>query len=209
MLLTDLPGLNAIRCGALFHKSKDIGKYLAQSTRTVILEYDGYTDHLAHKGSCTLLKYHDKYYIVCTRHQFGIQPGDIPCKKTLETIRFASILDKDKLSNIPIKSCVFVSNNPDEEFNDIIVFIVEETWVDLIREEPYFFQIDSYHNGGERHLSYFFGCPSLPEVMEYDPPTVNIKTYLSDCNLDKNFKSNNKYYRLYRYEERGAGCRRT
>lgn len=206
MLIRDLPALNAIKIGRLYHKSRDIEETITMSCRMVLFEASDKSVPLGRGGSATLLRHRGTDYIVATRHQLGIKAGAPLPISILDTIRIST--GEGVLSNIPVKRVVFETDNPDEEFHDVLIFEAADEWKHQHRDRPYFFELAPFSKR-QRARSFLVGYPSLDVVMdEYladfqpaQPGTVHIKRAIVDCDLDPTFRTHVQHYRRYRFSQ--------
>lgn len=134
MLITEYPGANAIKFGQLYLKPSSLEETITHCCRMVLHEDDDRTLPLGRAGSATLVRYAGINYVIATRHEFSIAPGASPSRKILETIRIAS--GSDRLTNIPLKTCIFETSNPDQEYHDIIVFEAADNWENKNSDTP-------------------------------------------------------------------------
>jgi hypothetical protein len=199
MFLTQLPTENAIRVGNWLHKPSAVNQLLARSVKLVVHEVTADQGYLSHTGSCTLLAYRGRPFIVATRHQLGIPAGVKPDTEYFDMLRF-SRTSGDHLGNIPVDACAFETTNCEEVYHDLLFFKVHASWNELSAERPYFFPINTFTDG-DRRISYFYGHPSSRNVISYDPSLhAHVATALIDGYLDRDFTSQAEYYRRYRYE---------
>lgn len=205
MLITDLPINNSIKIGRLWHKPRDIEEFITLSCRLMLFEASDKGLPLGRGGSATLIRFRGKDYVIATRHQLGIKPGEPMPIDRVETIRVASG-SEGILSNIPLQRVVFEHSNPDEEFHDLLIFETADEWEHRSRESPYFFELEPFSTR-QRVQSYMVGYPSLDVVMgeyleTFEPEkhgTIHIKRAIVGCNLDPEFRTNVRHYRRYNF----------
>ena len=201
MFLTELPKLNSIKIGNIIHKPRGgIEKLAAQSVRLVTLEDKDHPEYLGYRGSCTLVKNGTDNFIACTRHQLGLEVGQSPDVKTLRTLRFVSQTDSDILKNIPTDNCLFVENNEDEEYHDILLFHVPNDHPTFLPERPNFFPLQNF-SLVERQASWIVGCPTDKMLVKYEPQSVHIVTHMFDCAFNVSFKSNAQHFKQVTYDK--------
>jgi hypothetical protein len=201
MFLKDLPSTNAIRIGSLYFKpSKGVESRLAKSVRLVITESTEYPDYKGKAGSCTLVSLGIECFVICTRHQLGIKKGGSPDKRILESTRFTSTVDGEKLSNIPTDVAIFEFDNDDEEYNDIIFFRASQDHL-AQKERSSFYPLEKF-DSPTRHLSWIIGYPTERNVITYEPQRVDIVGQIFDCSLDNNFKSKAKNLKRFVFDKK-------
>lgn len=200
MLIVDLPEQNAVKIGKLYFKPKNIEPQIARSVRLLVLEDKDNPNFLGRSGSCSMLQHGSTNLVACNRHQIGLAAGKIPDLRQLEALRFTSFNDPTSLTNIPVENCIFETTNEDQEYHDLLVFRVQETWDGLAREAPYFFPLKKFESKSKRVSSWFVGCPSSETNMEYEPQKIDIKTVISSCSFDSQFRSCNEHFRRFSYD---------
>ena len=200
-LISDLPNLSSIKIGALFFKPKNgIEKRVARSIRPVTVEYPDLTEHLGLSGSCCLIAFRDKYFVACTRHQLSIKPEQNLVGASLDYVRFVSYVDSEALRNIPVDGVIFVTDNQNEEFRDVLLFKVAKGWPDFEKEKSSFFPIENFITG-PRLASWIVGIPLSENQMVYDPNHYKALTLMLGCTFDGDFKSNAKHYSHYTFDD--------
>jgi hypothetical protein len=197
ILISDLPEQNAVKCGSLYHKPKEIEALIARSTRLLALEAEGIPDFIGRSGSCTLIRHADAKFVVCTRHQLDIAAGQSPSADQLKSIRFTSFNNPNVLTNIPVTNCIFETGNSSQEFHDLLVFRVQDEWGELPQEAPYFFPMKRFHGGAKRNSSWFFGCPSSQIEMEYEPQKKTERSFRAAYSIPGSFQVMNSTGDLY------------
>lgn len=204
MLIRNLPGINAIKVGRFYYKSRDIEETITMSCRMMLFESSDRTVPLGRGGSATLIRFRGVDYVVATRHQLGIKWGAPLPDDILDTIRIST--GEGILSNIPLKRVVFETANPDEEFHDLLLFETADEWEHQGRDRPYFFDLAPFSTR-PRVKSFLVGYPALDVVMdEYladfvpeQPGTIHIKRAICDCDLDLTFATHVQHYRRYKF----------
>lgn len=202
MFIRDYPGINAIKVGRLFLKPGDVYETITQSCRMVFHEARDRSLPLGRAGSATLVRHASVNYIITTRHQLDIPCGASVPMDILDTIRIGS--GKGRLSNIPLKRCIFELSNVDEEYHDILLFEAADTWKTHHSDQPFFYPLAPFSKV-DRVKSFLVGYPTIEGVMdEYlddfvpeQPGSIHIKRAISDCDLDTSYKTNVEFYRRY------------
>ena len=139
MLIRDLPRLHAVKVGWIYLKPCDVYDTITRCCRMVLHEADDRTLPLGRGGSATLIKYAGINYVIATRHQLSIRPASEPTMDILDTIRISS--GSGRLTNIPLKRCIYETSNPDQKYHDILVFEAANTWENQGSDSPYFFPL--------------------------------------------------------------------
>jgi hypothetical protein len=139
-----------------------------------------------------------------TRHQLDIPRAAVPDTTVLDTIRISS--GSGVLKNIPVKSCIFETSHPDEEYHDILVFEVADSWETQISDAPYFFPLEKFQITNRR-VSYAVGYPtssnSLGAYYEIfqpgQPSSLPLARAIMDCELDLTHQSSAAFFRRYNH----------
>lgn len=202
MFIQDYPAINAVKVGRLFLKPGDVYETITKVCRMVFHEASDRSLPLGRAGSATLVRYGGVNYIVATRHQFGIARGASVPSDILDTIRITS--GSGWLSNIPLKACIFELSNIDEEYHDILLFKVADSWKTQQSDQPFFYPLAPFSNVN-RVKSFLVGYPTIDGVMdEYlddfvpeQTGSIHIKRAISDCDLDIGYLTNVEFYRRY------------
>lgn len=205
MRIADLPTLNSIKVGRLYLKSASIENHITRCCRMVLRESQNRALPMWRCGSATLLSFNGKKFVVMTRHQLEMKPGETPDKEVLETVRIAA--GHERLSNILLQNCVFEVSNHDEEFHDLLIFETADDWKTKMADSPYFFPLASFARQ-RRQQSRLVGYPSLEGVIDQyhesfgvDPVgEINIKRSIMDCDFDPSFTSSASHFRRYRHD---------
>ncbi len=200
MFITDVPSLNAVKIGNLYFKAnnQNIAR-VANSVRVLTTESLENPDYLGKAGSCTLISWKNDCFVVCTRHQLLTEKDTLPDQKILETARFVSVVVGKTLSNIPTDNCIFVSDNSEEEYSDILIFRAAKDHATVVQERPNFYPIVTL-GAIERHLSWIVGYPSNLNIIEYEPQHIVIVGQLFDCSFDKVFSSHSRNLKRFTYD---------
>jgi hypothetical protein len=202
MYLTELPSLNAIKIGNLFFKPRNgIEELIAKAVRLVTLEAQGMPEYLGKSGSCTLICKGERSYVVCTRHQLGIKSGSIPDRSILETTRFVGFQNSDFLSNVPTNSCLFVTDNEEEDLHDILLFRAAKESPSYEKEKFNFFPVANSINS-KRHASWMVGYPTDQNTITYEPQQLSVVCQILSCNFDTSFNSNASHLKRYSYDRK-------
>ena len=202
MFIRGYPGINAVKVGRLFLKPGDVYETITQSCRMVFHEASDRSLPLGRAGSATLVRYAGVNYVITTRHQLDIPRGASVPIDILDTIRIGS--GKGRLSNIPLKRCIFELSNVEEEYHDILLFEAADTWKTQHSDQPFFYPLAPFSKV-DRVKSFLVGYPTIEGVMdEYledfvpeQPGSIHIKRAISDCDLDTSYKTNVEFYRRY------------
>ena len=194
--LTELPAHNAVRIGALYHKRTVLTSLLAKSVRLVAHEvlHDG-TSYFGKAGSCTLVSYRGRGYVVTTRHQLQVAACVVPLESQLATLRFATT-EGGFLKNIPVNLIIHENSNPNEEYHDLLFFGVDEHWLQYSADHPYFLPLEGFSNE-TRRISFFYGHPLARNEFQYEPLHAFVRIAHIDGNLDRTYRPNAEY--LHRY----------
>ena len=202
MLIRDYPSVNAIKVGRLYLKPGDVYSTITHCCRMVLHEADDRGLPLGRAGSSTLVRYAGDNYVVSTRHQLGIRSGNEPPKDILDTIRISS--GAGRLTNIPLKHCIYEISNPDQEYHDLLVFGVADTWKNQCADNPFFFPLAPFSRT-KRVKSFLVGYPTVNGVMDeyletFSPKQVgeiHIKRAIADCDIDLKYVSSADYFKRY------------
>ncbi len=196
-LIFNLPALGAVKIGNLhFKHNSDIERTIAQSVRPVNLEYVGLTEYIGIKGSCTLLRSGKECFVACSRHQLKIPRGVQFDFSVLEHVRFASFVDDQHLTNVPVDNLLYVTNNPDEEFHDVLLFHVSSNWRDLHQERRHFFPIKKFVLC-PREISWAVGYPTQHNRFTYEPQKLEAVSQMIQCAFDGEHRTAVKNFKRY------------
>jgi hypothetical protein len=200
----DLPSQNAIKSGTIYLKPGAVEEHISRSVRMVVLEDNSNPEYVGRRGTCTLLRRDQNRFIVCTRHQLGIESGISPSSYILGTLRFTSLNNAEFLTNIPVVNCIFETGNSDQEYHDLLIFRVQESWGGISQEAPYFYPLEHFHCKTKRKYSWVTGCPTSESHFEYGTQKkAEIRTVILNCTFDTSFSSKNEHYRRYKYDQPG------
>lgn len=147
-------------------------------------------------GSCTLISYRRKAFVVATRHQV-LLPDQDPSSPTFDALRFVSD-DGEHMTNILVDECHFEEANPGEEYHELLFFSVQQTWLQSSRDRPYFIPVEGFYDG-PRRASLVYGHPLSRTRFAYEPYHTHIAKAVTDVTLDVDFRSHAEHMRLYRY----------
>ena len=193
---------NAVKIGKIYFKPSSVIDTISRCCRMIILENEKQSDPLWRSGSATLIRYAGKRYVVATRHELGITRGcDVP-KDIVDTVRIST--GTDVLSNIPVKACIYETDNPDEEYHDIIIFSLVDEWDTMTADSPFFSELLPFSQC-DRNISLMAGYPTIPVVMNeyhdgfYDGriAPINLKRCVYYCDIDHSSHANIPHFRTY------------
>lgn len=196
MLVRDLPAFNAVKAGRFFVKASGIDDVLSESVRMVSFEFEGI---LGRSGSCTLFRVGNRDFVATTRHELLIGRGRAPTDKELESVRFVTT-QNGMVANIVVEQCIFERSSVDEEYHDVLVFVVAAQAEQPRNDRHAFFPCHGFAPG-IRRASMFIGYPTLDGVMDYEDNHVRLKKVTADCRYDESFRGNAQFHRRYSYEE--------
>jgi len=194
---------NVVKVGNLYLRPSSVADTISRCCRMIILENDDPSQPLWRTGSATLIRYAGKRYAVATRHELGIDRGCEVSKDIVDMVRIST--GTGVLANIPLKACVYETDNPEEEYHDIIIFSLVDDWDDVVADSPYFFELRPFSHC-KRNISMMAGYPTIPVVMGeyhvgfYDGriAPINIKRCVYDCDIDNGSLSKIPHFRTYK-----------
>lgn len=201
MFLTELPAANSVRIGRLFYKPGAVSSVLSKSVRLVSHEviYEGEST-FGVAGSCTLISFDDKKYVVTTRHQLKVFPGARPSESQLDTLRFSTSDGKGTMKNIPVNLVIHETSNPTEEYHDLLFFRVEPTWLANSADRAYFFPLEGF-SAKPRLITYFYGHPLERNEFHYEPLHAFIRIAEISGRLDFTHRTYAEHVRGYTYDK--------
>lgn len=126
---------------------------------------------LGFQGTCTLMQYRDRHFVVFTRHQIAVIPGEsLEHFQERMSLLFVLMDDGHHSTNLPIRGFLFAfdGNDGDDE-DDFVIAIVEETMLtDFMHAQ--FFPVDKTHVGRVNDYALGAGFPSHRQqvLMEID-----------------------------------------
>ena len=202
MWLVDLPRANAVRVGAIYHKPSAVHSILGQSVRAVAHEYqfEGESIIGLGGGTCTLVSFDGRPFVVMTRHQLRLQPGVEVSESHFETIRFSTAVD-GHLQNILVDRCFQELSNPNDAFHELLFFGVQKKWFETSADRPYFIPVEDF-SGDPRRISFAYGHPISKNEVEYNPVHVYSRTAYIDVVLDEAYQRTERYLRRYVYPKK-------
>ena len=193
---------NAVKLGKIYLRPTSVVDTVSRCCRMIIRENDDPSHPLWRSGSATLIRYSGKRYAVATRHELGIARGCEVSKDIVDTVRIST--GTGVLANIPLKACVYETDNPEEEYHDIIIFSLVDEWDSMAADSPYFSELSPFSHR-HRNISLMAGHPTEAPVMdEYfdglcdgQNAPINIKRCVYYCDINNGSKSKSLYFRTY------------
>ena len=201
MLLCDLPINNKVKVGNYWHPAKDVATVCSKSVRRLVMKAVGCENYWGMRGSVTLVDWHGQCFGLFTRHQIKDVKFDNLPESFSENFMVPSL--QPKFKNLSITSLRFPSSGADEEYYDIVTFLLNHKDKDVIREKPYFsrFLLGQKVTEG----SWFYvGYPNLGESLVYSDEGDRVVEFkqsvlLRNCVPEEGY-SGPKYLKRFSHE---------
>lgn len=148
----------------------------------VLGDEDG-TGYYSRTGTATLLRYKKRQFVVTAKHCLeGFNPNQVRI--------FAG---SNPTHNTALKSQVFVTNQPEEEIDDVIVFEVDDA--STTDANVNFFNLITGTSTRERLTSFIVAYPRRENDMNYDEPHIKGHCLVHPCGVNAMFSTDIKHYK--------------
>lgn len=168
-------------------------------------ETDTYDGYFGITGSATIVRYRERQYVICTRHQIQLKRGSPPPASLLNSLVVTSVREPslttgwNRMGHIPFDRCHFDEEAGEEEYGDLLFLEVVEAYEGVGYDRPYFFEITAPK--GEVREMVAVGNPSASNTVHNEPTVLKIFSKAIFCDQDADFTSSASHLKRYIYTD--------